>query len=164
MRYALIALVLSLVACQPPPAWEPGDDPLTYWCPDDETCLWFYFGAVVWRDAGLVTKRVEHLDDATIQVYIDQGEQGPSVRTSPTAGCLSDPVAWDYKIFIGQEAESMFYESDPAIVERAAALIAHDIGHVIGIWDDLPDGSGALMERNVGSSFPTEADLEALGW
>jgi hypothetical protein len=157
----LIVIALAC-ACEPGPAWVPGDPPLTFWCPDDETCLWFKQGSRLWEPAGLTVKQVDDRWRASIEVFIDQYPIGPEVVARPHLGCSEDPIAWDYRIFIHPEIENLFYESDPHLVDLARAHVGHQIGHVLGIWDHLPAGSGTLMESHLGSLYPTSHDFAAL--
>jgi hypothetical protein len=153
MRVVLVvAVALSAAACEPPPAWQPGDAPLAIYTDDDQVWAAMEAGCAAWDMTGLRCERVAY-DDA--KVIARRGEPSPGAAATTRTRVQTDDLSieWGYFVIIGEHTLAI-----PGQAEKSAA---HEVGHLIGIRGHLADGP-ALMTGPSSSPVPTTADLDAL--
>jgi hypothetical protein len=153
MKIAIVALVVLVAACEPPPAWEPGDAPLAIYADNDQVWAAMEAGCAAWSMTGLRCERVAYEDAAVIA---RRGEPTPGATATTKTRVQTDvdmSFEWGYFVTIGDGTLA-----DPA---DAAHSAAHEVGHLIGIRGHLHDGP-ALMSSPTTSAVPTTADLDAL--
>lgn len=158
MRALILAFfVISLAACFPPPAWEPGQSWLRVYAPDDLAWSMFEDGGALWERTGLEIQRVTSPKGADVEVYIeDIGAANAEVEYRPGFG------GWEYVVNIHPRNAARMFSGDDKEVAYAIATVGHEVGHLLGIWEHLPVGSGALMAPSCESLVPTWADYTAL--
>lgn len=139
-----LAIVALASACSPPPAWQPGDGPLTFWTLDDVAWSEIERGCSAWEMTGLRCERVEYGRER-VQVRIDPA----AAYTRTTYRVQSDGTDLEWGYFV------VLHEID------SGAKAAHEIGHLLGLWEHLDEGP-AVMTSSPTSGEPTTADLDAL--
>ena len=146
---AVFALVLA--ACEPPPAWMPGDPPLALYVPDDGAWAAMAEACEIWSMTGLVCRRASYEDDVAVRVAIAAPENpaaaGQTTWRVETARDMS--LRWSYHVTLRPD------------FREYPSTAPHELGHLLGLWDHLEE-EGTLMHRNSHSDVPTDADLDAL--
>jgi hypothetical protein len=153
--------LLAAAACTPPGAWRPGDPPLTFSVDSDETAELIERGCARWAMTGLECKVVD--DGATVDVRRAElaGQDRGMSKVRPCGFLWTD---LEFTIRFDPETYGLL-ETD---VQRAAGMAAHEIGHILGIWDHLHEP--ALMDpKHPNDGIPdvwtvTPADLRSLPW
>lgn len=148
---ALIILALAFSACTAPPGWEPGNQPMHVWAATDEAWELAQVACDRWAMTGLTCVREADRDQADLAWRIGHPScagEGCGALTTRDQGILG---GWQYHTAI--------LEGRP--LEETRQTAAHEMGHVLGIWDHLHEG-GVLMNPAAESPVPTSADLDAL--
>jgi predicted Zn-dependent protease len=154
LKNILIVATLALVACEPPPAWEPGDSAMTVWASSDGVWLAVKEGCDAWAMTTLTCVRVTDRSAATVEATM---EDARGTAAADTSYHLEGVSSWDYDIRI--TVETMYAGAkEPAYLRT---VMAHEVGHLLGIWEHLEDGP-VLMSAGVGAPEPTTADIDAL--
>jgi hypothetical protein len=154
VHFAIGALLdAGCFLADPPPAWAPGDAPMQLHVKDDDLWLVMEEACVSWAVVGLECERVaQDCDDAIVVSWASERWWGPTGKAY--AGFEWNTSAWGWDITIDFLRE--FRDT-----ERMPYLAAHEIGHVLGIWDHVDD-PGALMFGTPIVTTPQEIDLAAL--
>jgi hypothetical protein len=165
MTRLLPLLLLSAIACVTP-AWEPGDPPLTFTVDSDRTGELVLMGCALWADAGigLECELVAQGGDVGV-TRAELGDHGAYSKTKP-CGFLWTDRSYNMRIdpftYALMDADVLDPLRAEAARDRATAIVAHEIGHLMGIWDHL-DGP-ALMDESGSTDRVTPADIRALPW
>jgi predicted Zn-dependent protease len=172
-RTILLAIALLAAACTVPPAWEPGDPPLTFSVDSDRTAELVLMGCAPWAEAvGLECAIAARGDGASVVVDAYQAEldhYGDGVRgysrTRPCGFLWTDRsymMVLDVATYALMDGDLHDPENAEAMLDKAAAISAHEIGHLLGIWDHVE--GPALMDIQVSAYYVTPRDLDALPW
>lgn len=154
----MVLLAISLLAaCDPPPAWRPGDPPLKVWAPEPAVWAAAQRACAAWSMTGLTCVREPRADDA--DVMVEAGELDDLARTYSDR----DPVYWRFSIVIRR---------DQMTAPRIDGIVTHEFGHLLGFWPGadgldetghLPWGTYAIMEPGGGpDAMVTSIDLDHL--
>jgi hypothetical protein len=155
---ALVVLAIVLAAaCEPLPAWIPGDAPLPIWVPPDQGGVWLITleGCDAWRATGLECVREERRSDAVVEVIM--GDATGTAAADSTYAWQIDGH-WEYEVTVDPNTMRAAASGNSAY---ARTVLAHEIGHLLGIWGHLEEGP-ALMTAGTSAPGPTALDFAAL--
>jgi hypothetical protein len=158
-------LCLSTIACVVP-AWKPGDPPLTFTVDSDRTGELVLMGCALWADAGIGLECRLVAQGGAVDAYrAELGDHGAYSTTEP-CGFLWTDRSYSMRIdpftYALMDADVLDPANAERALDRAAAIAAHEIGHLMGIWGHL-DGP-ALMDESGSTDRVTPADVRALPW
>jgi hypothetical protein len=153
-----ILLALLLVGCTAPPAWLPGDPPLSFYTAPtvegDKAWAAIREACGRWRDAvGLSCRRETVRAEATVDVTVGPTDKGFSawtyVRQDPGGWQIVD---WEFRMVV-----------HPWTIagQHAPAVLTHEIGHLLGVRGHLSE-PGAVMFWLAPDVAVTGADVDAV--
>jgi len=152
----LLLIALAIAACEAPPAWRPGDDPLVYWAPDDRAGELFAQGCAAWGPSvGLACTVTDDWRDATVEIIVEPGDMIDGAAAARTW----TRVEADGNAYFTAFAETRLDDAN------GPAIAAHEVGHLLGLWEHLDD-PGALMDGHAMPAArgpePSAADVAAV--
>ena len=145
------AALFLLVACSPPPAWQPGDEPLAIHAEDGEAQWAASVACYRWAMTGLECRFVDRASDATVTWRIVA-----AATCNPGHHCTG---ATDYAYGLDGWSYETQQQRDGS--DQMARIATHELGHLLGLWEHLDDPA-ALMQRAPSADGPTSLDLDAL--
>lgn len=154
-------LAALLVACSPPPAWQPGDAPLRVWTHEPDVAALVEGACAEWSMTTLRCELVTGLDDYDVAITTEDRAHmtGPtSAQTTFTPGM----DGWHYSTRMRADWRAWHP------VDRHAVMV-HEIGHLLGFWPDAAHGVDdgghlpmGVMQADNNAPTVTTADLDAL--
>jgi hypothetical protein len=152
-------LVTAAAACDPPPAWQPGDAPLRVWTSQPEAWDAVEAACSRWGFTGLTCVPAKDRDDADVEVEVVDRSQQKSSGTGGETDYSIGLTRWHYETRLTRD---LFTKPHVNGQELVRAVMTHEFGHLLGMWEHLPDGEQAIMTPSCGPYVITQLDMDYL--